>query len=94
MFARTQKNEAEKLTPVIDKLLVELDTYSPDSPEFNDAFKKLKKLYALRSKDKQRIDPNTLLTGAFHILGIVAIVAYEQKHVFTSKGLGFVPKLK
>jgi hypothetical protein len=64
-----------------------------DSPEFKQTLKHLERLYALKgSKDRKGINPDTVLLVLGNLLGIVIIVAYEQRHVWTSKAFGNVIK--
>lgn len=90
MFGRKVNIAAQLIEKAKHKLLDEMDTYSPGDPEFKVALDQLERLEKLPSKDKKTIDPNTLLLVAGNLLGILVIVAYEQKHVFTSKGLNFI----
>lgn len=93
MFGKEPKNKT-KLTREVGKLLDELNEYSPDSPEWDPLMEKLERLTALQARDKKSIDPNTIALVAGNLLGILVIVAYEQKHVFTSKGLSQLLKTK
>lgn len=94
MFGRKPKIESTRLEPVINRVIAEMEEYGPLSPEYPALMKKLKKLYELKSKDKSRIDPNTVILGAINILGILVIVSYEHAHAVTSKAAGFVFKPK
>jgi hypothetical protein len=88
--------EPNILDEPIDKILEELRQHDPNSEEFARNMKHLKKLTDLKSdtRKKMKVDPNTIALVAGNLLGILLIVAYEQKHAMTSKGLGFVkPKI-
>lgn len=91
MFGKQSKITA-KLDPVVDKLLDGMDSYGPESEEYAAMLGYLERVNALTSKDKGRIDPNQVLAAAANILGILTIVAYEQRHIFTSKGFELVKK--
>lgn len=95
MFGKEPKVEAVKLDEIKQRLLDEMISYGPGTPEFTrnrKEFEKIKKLQ--KTESKQRPDSNTIFLGCVHLLGIVVIVAYEQKHVFASAAKNFIPKLK
>lgn len=96
MFKRTQRDRDQAaLDPVMDAILEDMKQFGPDSTEYPDLLSHLERVVALRaSKDKKRVDPNTIWLVAGNLLGILTIVAYEQKHVMTSKGLNFILKSK
>lgn len=54
----------------------------------------LQKLYAIRDKSEKRISPDTLVSAAASIAGILIIIGYEHGHVITTKALSFVGKLR
>lgn len=94
MFGR-KSNEDVKLNEAIERILDEMETYGPDSPEYPGYLDHLERLYALKTEESpRRVSPDAIIQVAGNILGILVIVAYEQKHVMTSKGLGFVMKPK
>lgn len=76
-----------KLEKPIDKVLTELNTYSPNDPEWDANLKRLKKLTDMKGKDKPRfnVSPDELLKAGATLLGILIVVGYEQKHVWTTK---------
>ena len=43
---------------------------------------------------KERISPNTIAAGVFSISSVVAIMIYENRHVFTTAAKNFIPKLR
>ena len=95
MFGRTPKVEVVKLHEVMDRILVEMNQFGPDSPEYPALLGHLERVIVmLDSKEKRRPSPDGMILVAGNLLGILIIVAYEQKHVMTSKGLGFVLKSK
>lgn len=95
MFGPFAKNEPHVLDAPIAKILLELETYGPETPEYKIAIKHLERLMKLKAKDSpRRISPDTMVSAASYLLGILIIVAYEQKHVLVSKGLSFIQKPK
>lgn len=94
MFGRTNKEQAEKLSAVEDKLMLELAENPVDSPEYAKAFDHLERLTILQSKEKRRVSPDQMALVLGNLLGIGILVIYEQKHVLTSKAKDYVLKPK
>lgn len=89
------KNAPSKLDDPIDALLEEMEAYSPEDPQYQAALDALERLTKLRAEEyKSRINWDLLAPAAAHIVGIGMIIAYEQKHVMTSKALTMVIKPK
>lgn len=82
----------------VEKVLDELNTYSPNEPEWEHNLTNMERLYALKKTEKprwiRRISPDTVISGVFTLASIAAIVAYEQKHVFTTQSKNFIPRPK
>lgn len=95
MFGQPNREESEKLNKVVDKLLNTLMTYNPEDKEFIDAMNHLDRITQMRAKDRPSpVSRDTMAIVIGNLLGILVIVAYEQKHVMTSKGLGQLLKPK
>ena len=89
------KNENTSLDPVIVRLLLEMAENGPDSEEYSTNLAYLERIHALQHKNtRSRLTPDAVALVLGNLLGIVIIVAYEQKHVITSKGLGQLIKQK
>ncbi len=74
----------------------DLKSYDADSKEYDTILKQIVVLNGLlpTSKEKRKpIDPNTLILGGVNLLGIVAILKFEQAAPLVSKALGFVKKI-
>jgi hypothetical protein len=79
----------------INRVLSDMNAYGPDSEEYTTLVRHLDHLVRLKQEEKRsRVSPDTMAIVAGNLLGILIIVAYEQKHVMVSKGLGFVLKTK
>ena len=76
----------------IEKILEELRQQDPDSDEFRTALAHLSKLTEMKANTrwKMKISPDTLAIVLGNLIGIMIIVAYEEKHAITSKGLNFI----
>lgn len=91
---KKDKNE-QALDSAIERVLNDMDTYGPDSEEYKQLVEHLEKLYSLKNtRTTKRVSPDTIAIVAGNLLGILIIVAYEQKNVITSKGIGFVMKTR
>jgi hypothetical protein len=88
------KNKDSALDDPIAKILVELHTANPDSEEYSIMVAHLERLIRLKVEVKRRVSPDTMALVMGNIVGILIIVAYEQKHVMVSKGLGFVGRAR
>jgi hypothetical protein len=95
VFTKKPKPEKTELDKAIDELFLEMRGFTAETEEYAAMVDQLLKLYALKSKDeKSRLSPDTMLIVAGNLVGIVMIVAYEQKNVATSKALNFITKLR
>jgi len=95
MFGINRRNEHAKYDEPIDKVLDELREYSVDASEFAaamDYLDRLTKMKVLTSQD--RVSPDTMAMVLGNLFGILVIVAYEQRHVMTSKAMGFILRAK
>lgn len=84
--------------PIAD-ILTRMDEAGMDSQKYNQCVDRLDRLMEMKADERRsRIDPNTVLIVLGNLLGILAIIAYEQKHVMASRALGFVnrtePRIK
>lgn len=90
-----KKDKNPKLTAVKEKILDDLATYSPTDPEYWDLIEHLERLTNLQTDARpQKASRDALIMVAGNLLGILVIVAYEQKHVFVSKASSFIMKAK
>jgi hypothetical protein len=79
----------------IDKVLEEMRQHDPEDKEYSTALGHLERLVRLQeSKKSSRVSPDTLVIVMGGLLQVLVIVAYEQRHVFASRGLGFILKPK
>jgi hypothetical protein len=94
MLRRFKKKESvldEPITEILDKM----KHYGPDNEEYPHLVDNLERLNKLKQKERRfKFSPDTMLIVGGNLLGILIIVAYEQKHVIVSKGLTFVGRSK
>lgn len=88
MFRRFFKKETD--TPLdrqIDAVLDQMKKSKVTSEEYSSLITHLERLNELKAKERRiRVSPDTWALVAGNLLGILLIVAYEQKHVMTSRG--------
>jgi hypothetical protein len=81
---------SEKAVPIdslIDDVLDEMRKAGVNSEEYSELMTHLERLYKMKREDRTNpISRDTIALIAGNLLGILIIVAYEQKHVMTSKG--------
>jgi CHASE3 domain sensor protein len=69
----------------IDKVLEGMRTYGVEDPEFDKLLDQLERLTRMKAeKANKPISNDTLAIVAGNLMGILIMVAYEQKHVVTS----------
>lgn len=95
MLGRFTRSKPSILDEPIAAVLTEMNACGPDSPEYKEMMFYLERLTRMKAETRwTRVSPDTMAIVAGNLLGILIIVAYEQKHVMVSKGLGFVIKVR
>jgi hypothetical protein len=96
MFGKLRKEKPSIYDAPIAKVLQSMETFSPEDPEFTTLMAHLNELTKMKAAEsaKSKVDANTMAIVGGNLLGILTIVAYEQKHVMTSKAMGFILKAK
>ena len=95
MFGPFDKNEPSELDEAIDTAFMQLSLQTPGTEEYSQILNHVNMLVGMKTQTRQSpIDKNTVLIVAGNLVGILILVAYEQKHVVTSKALSFIQKLK
>lgn len=96
-FRRRRKQSV--LDEPIGNILTRMNEVGMDDQKYNECVDRLDRLMEMKADERRsRIDPNTVIIVLGNLLGILVIVAYEQKHVMVSRALGFVnrtePRIK
>lgn len=80
----------ESTSPVdvqIDAVLDEMLRIGPDNEEYPKMLENLERLYKIKEGDRRDpVSKDTIALVLGNLLGIMVIVAYEQRHVITSQG--------
>lgn len=93
MIGKFRKDDPTPLDAPIARLLSEMDTYGPDSPEYPEQLAYLERLHTLKTgNSRPRVSPDTAAIVLGNLAAVLIVVAYEQKNVMTSKALGFLLK--
>lgn len=94
MLKRKTK-EKTGLDKAIETILSEMEGYTCDEDEYDKMSDQLKKLYKLKALDKpERVSKDTLAIITGNVLVAVVIVAYEQKHIITTRAGTFLLKAR
>lgn len=94
MFFR-KSNKKDGLIDMENRILADMETYGPEAPEFPTLLDQLERIRALRSVQKpKRISADTVVMVVGNVVVALIVVAFEQKHVITSKVQSFMQKPK
>lgn len=75
----------------IERILASMAVYSPEDPEYKRLIHRLESMSDLkRNNAREKISANTIALVGGNLLGILAILAYEQSHVITTKAIGMI----
>lgn len=94
MFGIKPNQTKVKFDAVKNQILDEMLEHSPDEPEYATLVDHLDKVNSMTHEKRPRVDPNTIIDTVGRFLTVGLIAAYEQKHVWTSKGLAIATKTK
>lgn len=79
---------------LIARVLTAMEDQEPASKEYNDLLRVYERLTAVSKPKRQPVSMNTVMTVGGQLVGVFLIIAYEQKHVWTSKASSMLPKIK
>ena len=94
MFRSPISREPSSLDKAIDNVYDRLLNADQDSEEYPKLLQNLERLNAMKQTASKGVSRDTVWLVLGNLAGILIIVAYENKHVFTSKGLAQLLKLK
>ena len=91
MFGKTSKIVDAQLETAMIRLLDDMQLTDSGSQEYTTQLGYLERLNALKTTQRRnRVSPDQMALVAGNLLGILIIVAYEQKHAMVSKATGFL----
>lgn len=94
MFSK-QSPRDPGLQATIDDVRKQMSALNADDPEYAKMVDQLAKLYTIEDKNSPKsVSPDTLVTVAANIIGILIITQHERAHVIGGKAIGFVRQLK
>ena len=75
----------------IDAILFELQQEKADSERYTSLLVQLDRLTTLKDRERiNKVSADTAWMVAGNLIGILIIVAYEQKHIIGSRGMNFL----
>lgn len=89
MLGKKPSAREEALDTLIERVTDDMELFGPTHEEYPQLLNELERLTKLREGEKPKpVSNDTLAIIAGNLIGVVLIVAYEQKHVMTSKAFG------
>lgn len=83
--------DSSQVDSLIDRILEDMNNLDPGDSDYLTRMASLERLYELKAKDRREpIDRDVLVAVGGNLLAVLAIVAYEQKHVMTSKAMALI----
>jgi hypothetical protein len=81
--------------PIIE-VLNSMNEYGPESQEYQALVDHLERLSKMKAEERgnRRVSPDTWVIVGGNVLGVLAIAAYEQRHILNVKALGFLLRPK
>ena len=99
MFERfkLKKQEKSELDKQIEKRIEGLEKSFGKTDLDSERIDNVKELVDIKTQlegRREKINPNTVLAAVASVGSVVAIMIYENRHVFTTAAKNFIPKLK
>ena len=95
MFGLFRREDTSIYDEPITKVLTGMQTYGAEDPEFNTLMGHLESLTKMKTDSRHiEVTPDTKAIIAANLLGILIIVAYEQKHVLRTAAMGWILRAK
>jgi hypothetical protein len=89
------REKPDPVDPLIGVVLEEMQRKGVYSEEYPGLLDKLERLHEIKKQHRRnRVSRDTLAMVFGNLAGILLIVAYEQKHVVTSRGFGQIIRPK
>jgi len=89
---RKKFKEEEAKRKELEVLYERLNAYYPESDEYKAILARIEDLH---KTDRSKVNPNTIVTGAFSTIPVIGIIVYEAfGNIIKTKALNFVTKVK
>lgn len=89
---RKKFKEKEAKARELEVLYERLDHYYPETDEYKAIVARIEDLH---KTDQSKVNPNTIVTGAFSTIPVIGIIIYEAfGNIIKTKALSFVTKVK
>ena len=89
------KKKKNQLDVAIDAVYAEMAIFGPDSEEYEKMIEYMERLSRIKAENRKlRVTHDTYAIVIGNLLGILIVIAYEQKHIFTTKAFSFGLKPK
>lgn len=90
-----RKEVITPIDPLIEDILSRMQQLGVTSEEYPKLMTLLERLYKLKkTQNREPLSRDTIAMVGGNLMGILLIVAYEQKHVMTSKGFNHLIRPK
>jgi len=90
-----QKQNKTPLQTLIDDQVQKLAEVGLHDEQADAILTRIEKLHKMNTAERNhRVSPDTMVSVAANLVGIVLIIKHEHLNVITSKAMSFVPKLK
>jgi hypothetical protein len=83
------RNRNERLDMLINAVADSLLTMDTNDEDYDETLAYLERLMRLRGEPPKALSHDTIAMVVGNLVGIAFIVAYEQKHVLSTKALGW-----
>lgn len=91
MFGRMPKEVKSKFNEAMMRILDDMIAFGPDSPEYPSLMTQLERITNVRKVEpRRRLNYDDLPMVVGNIVVAVIIVAYEHKHVITTRAKDFL----
>lgn len=97
MLKFSKKKEKTELEEAIDVRIANLSVSQGEAEEDKKSIDNLKELVSVKTElegRKHSIDPNTILSVAGSLAGVLLVINHERLNVITSKAMGLILRIK
>jgi hypothetical protein len=78
----------------IDHVYDELKGYDPKEENYGTILERLAVLYKMQENEKRQVSPDTAVTIAANLIGILLVIRHEHVNVITSRAMSLITKTR